>query len=60
MSATQSEAAIERLAKIRQEQGAEDFAAYAFLALSLLGWQAPDVLGFILDHADALCGGDDS
>ncbi len=54
MSAAQSEAVIERLAGIRQERGAEDFAAYAFLALGILGWQAPDVLGFILDRADAL------
>lgn len=52
MTAAQSEAAIERLAQIRQSQGAEDFAAYAFLVLGLLGWHAPEVLDFVLDQAD--------
>lgn len=52
MSAAESEAAIERLAEKRRDLGAEDFAAYAFLVLGLLGWQEPQVLEFILDRAD--------
>lgn len=45
-------AAIDRLAAIRKEQGEGDFSAYAFLALALLGYEAPDVLEFILDRTD--------
>lgn len=56
MSAAESEAAIERLATIRTEAGAEKFAAYAFLALGILGWQQPDVLNFLLDRADEKAG----
>lgn len=54
MSAAQSEAAVERLAAIRHSLGAEDFGAYAFLALGLLAHQAPEVVKFVLDRADAL------
>lgn len=46
------EVAIERLAAIRKDKGAENFGAYAFLALGILGWQQPDVLTFLLDRAD--------
>ena len=52
MSAAQSRAAIDRLAATRADLGAEDFAAYAFLVLGILGHHAPDVLAFILDRAD--------
>lgn len=52
MSAHDSERAVDRIAAKRKELGAEDFAAYAFLALGLLGYQAPDVLHFILDRTD--------
>ena len=52
MSATESEAAIERLASIRKDKGVEDFAKYAFLVLGILGWQQPEVLTFLLDRAD--------
>lgn len=52
MSAPESEAALARLAAKREELGAEDFAAYAFLVLGLLGWQEPAVLTFLLDRAD--------
>ena len=52
MTAAESQAAVERLAHIRKDQGAEDFAAYAFLVLGLLGWQQPEVLHFLLDQAD--------
>lgn len=51
--ATDAKAAIDRLAEKRRELGWEDFAAYAFLALGTLGANAPDVLTFILDQADA-------
>ena len=53
MRAADSEAAVERLAAKREELGADDFADYAFLTLGLLGWQAPEVLTFLLDRADA-------
>lgn len=56
MSAAQSEAAVERVAGKRRELGEGDFSAYAFLALGLLGWNAPGVLQFILDRADAAVG----
>lgn len=52
MSAYDSEAAVNRLAEKRKELGAEDFGAYAFLALGMLGVHSPDVLNFILDRAD--------
>lgn len=54
MSAAASAAAVERLAAIRHDLGAEDFGAYAFLALGLLAHQAPEVVDFILDRADAI------
>lgn len=44
--------AVTRVATKRQELGVDDFSAYAFLALSLLAWQAPEVVEFILDRAD--------
>jgi hypothetical protein len=52
MSGAASEAAISRIATKRRDLGAEDFGAYAFLVLSMLGWQEPAVLDFILDRAD--------
>lgn len=52
MSASESEVAIKRLAGKRRDLGAEDFGAYAFLVLGILGWQQPDVLAFLLDRAD--------
>ena len=52
MSAADSKAAVDRVAAKRRELGAEGFAAYAFLALGLLGWHAPDALQFILDRTD--------
>lgn len=52
MSAADSRAAIERVADKRAELGAQEFAAYAFLALGILGWSAPDVLAFVLDRTD--------
>ena len=56
MSGAESEAVIDRIAAARKDMGAEDFAAYAFLALGLLAWHAPDVVTFILDRADAQIG----
>lgn len=56
MSAAESEAAISRLAETRQAMGPQDFAAYAFLVLGILGWQEPAVLNFILDRADERIG----
>lgn len=53
MSAAQSRAAVSRVAAKRQEFGAEDFGAYAFLVLGMLAHQAPEVVEFILDRADA-------
>jgi hypothetical protein len=52
MSARESEAAVDRVAAKRAELGAEDFGAYAFLALALLAHQAPEVVQFILDRTD--------
>lgn len=52
MSAAESKAVIARMAETREALGAEDFAAYAFLVLGILGWHAPDVLAFVLDRAD--------
>ena len=54
MSAAESRAAVERVASIRKELGAEDFGVYAFLALGMLAHQAPEVVEFMLDRADAL------
>lgn len=56
MSAVESRAVIERFAETRRELGAEDFAAYAFLALGILADQAPEVLSFVLDRTDGLLG----
>ena len=53
MSRAQSEAAVARVAAKRHEQGVEDFGAYAFLVLGMLAYQAPEVVEFILDRADA-------
>lgn len=58
MSAATSSAAVDRVASIRKELGAEDFGAYAFLALGMLAHQAPEVVEFILDRADALTTGE--
>ena len=52
MSAAQSEAVVDRLAAKHDALGAEEFAKYAFLAFSLLAFQAPEVVDFILDRAD--------
>ncbi|WP_332645074.1 hypothetical protein [Aeromicrobium sp.] len=52
MSAAQTDAAIDRLATKRVDLGAEGFGAYAFLVLSILAGQAPEVIEFILDRAD--------
>ena len=56
MSAADSAAAVTRVAEKRSELGAEDFGAYAFLALGLLAHQAPEVVQFILDRADDMTG----
>ena len=53
MSAAESEAAVARVAAKRRECGAEDFGAYAFLVLGMLAHQAPEVVEFMLDRADA-------
>lgn len=52
MSAADSEAAVERLATIRKDMGGDNFAAFAFVVLGMLGWQAPEVLTFLLDRAE--------
>lgn len=54
MSAADSEAAVDRLAEYasRHDEPAER-AQHLFLALGILGWNAPDVLNFILDRAEA-------
>jgi hypothetical protein len=54
MSASESKMAVDRVAAKRTELGAEDFGAYAFLALGMLAHQAPEVVEFIMDRADAL------
>lgn len=56
MSAVDSATAVARVGEKRAELGAEDFAAYAFLALGLLAHQAPEVVQFILDRADDMTG----
>lgn len=53
MSAAESRAAVDRVAAKRQELGAEDFGAYAFLVLGMLAYQAPEVVEFMFDRADA-------
>jgi hypothetical protein len=53
MSAAESKAAVDRVAAKRKELG-----AYAFLALGGLAHQAPEVVQFVLDQADALTSGD--
>lgn len=53
MSATASQAAVEKVAAKRQELGAEDFGAYAFLVLGLLAYHAPEVVEFVMDRADS-------
>ena len=58
MSAAQSRAVVERMAAKREELGAEDFGAYAFLAFGLFAWQAPEVVEFIFDRADERLAGD--
>ena len=57
MSAAETRAVVDRLATIRASLGWEDFAAYALLALGLLADQAPEVVTFVLDRADALLEG---
>lgn len=52
MSAAQSRAAVDRVAAKRQDLGAEDFAAYAFLVLGMLAYHAPEVVAFVMDAAD--------
>ena len=56
MSAVDSAAAVARVAAKRGDLGAEDFGAYAFLALGMLAHQAPEVVNFILDRADDMTG----
>lgn len=52
MSAAESRAAVDRVAGKRQNLGAEDFAAYAFLVLGMLAYHAPEVVTFVMDRAD--------
>jgi hypothetical protein len=52
MSAADSQAAVDRLVTIHNDLG-HDFGTYALLALSILGWNSPEVLAFILDRTDA-------
>ena len=52
MSTAESRAAVDRVAAKRTELGAEDFGAYAFAALGLLAYQAPEVVQFVLDQTD--------
>lgn len=52
MSAAESRAAVDRVASKRQELGAEDFGAYAFLVLGMLAYHAPEVVAFVMDRAD--------
>ena len=54
MSARDSESAVDRLAEYAgQHDDPTDRAQHLFLALGILGWNAPDVLNFILDRAEA-------
>lgn len=52
MTLAESLVVVARLGSKRQELGAEDFGAYAFLALGILAYHAPDALTFLLDRAD--------
>lgn len=56
MTAAESREAVDRVATKRQELGAEDFAAYAFLVLGMLAYQAPEVVAFVMDRADESLG----
>lgn len=56
MTAAESRAAVDLVAAKRQELGAEDFAAYAFLVLGMLAYQAPEVVAFVMDRADESLG----
>lgn len=58
MSAADSRAAIDLVAAKRQLLGAEDFAAYAFLALAILAHHAPEVVTFVIDQTDRQLEGD--
>lgn len=53
MSTAESKMAVDRVAAKRKELGAEDFGAYAFLALGILAHQAPEVVEFVMDRADS-------
>ncbi len=57
MSSVDTERAIERVIGKRTELGVEDFSAYAVLVLGLLAGQAPEVVEFIFDRADAMVEG---
>lgn len=50
--------ALDRLGNKLAAMPGEDHAAYMFLALSILGQNAPDVLTFLLDRADAKLDGE--
>lgn len=56
MSAAESRAAVDRVAGKRQELGAEDFGAYAFLVLGMLAYHAPETVAFMMDRADEQLG----
>ena len=56
MSAALSRQAVDRVAAKRQELGAEDFAAYAFLVLGMLAYHAPETVEFVMDRADEQLG----
>lgn len=51
-SAAESAAAVDRVAAKREELGAVEFGAYAFMVLGLLAHQAPEVVEFLLTQAD--------
>lgn len=53
MNAHDSEAAVDRLAEYAgQYDDQTDRARHLFLALGILAWNAPEVLGFVLDRAE--------
>ena len=52
MSGQHSKDVIDRMAAMRREMGAENFATYAFLALGILAWSAPEVVEFAFDRAN--------
>lgn len=56
MTAAESREAVDRVATKRQELGAEDFAAYSFLVLGMLAYQAPEVVAIVMDRADESLG----